>query len=68
MIQKIFHDKKHFRTLETVLEEETHHLIVSKTYPGGKRIILDFNNGLKKLKEKGVLAEIMNRHLKDVTD
>jgi polar amino acid transport system substrate-binding protein len=64
MIQKTFHTKEYFRTLDNVFEEETHHLIVSKSYPGGEQLIVDFNKGLKKLKEKGLLAEIINRHLK----
>jgi polar amino acid transport system substrate-binding protein len=64
MIQKTFHTKQYFRTLDDVFEEETHHLIVSKTYPQGKQLIAEFNQGLEKLKEKGLLAEIINRHLK----
>jgi polar amino acid transport system substrate-binding protein len=68
MIQKTFHTKEYFRTLDHVFEEETHHLIVSKSYPGGKQVITDFNKGLAKLKAKGLVAEIINRHLKAFTD
>jgi ABC-type amino acid transport substrate-binding protein len=68
MIQKTFHTKAYFRTLDNVFEEETHHLIVSKSYPGGKKVIADFNKGLAKLKAKGLLAKIINRHLKAFTD
>jgi polar amino acid transport system substrate-binding protein len=68
MIQNTFHTKVHFRTLDNVFEEETHHLIVSKSYPGGKKVITDFNKGLEKLNAKGLLAEIINRHLKAFSD
>ncbi len=61
-IQKIFHTKAkaYFRTLksEKSTEKETHHLIVSKTHPDGKRIISDFNKGLKNIKEEGILEKI----------
>jgi polar amino acid transport system substrate-binding protein len=67
MIQKTFHTKQYFRTLDPVVEEETHHLIVSKTNPEGERIIIDFNKGLEKLKAKGLLAEMINRHLRDIS-
>jgi polar amino acid transport system substrate-binding protein len=68
MILKTFHTKDQFRTLETTFEEETHHLIVSKTYPGAEYLIDQFNHGLKKLKDKGLIEEIMDRHLKAFSD
>jgi ABC-type amino acid transport substrate-binding protein len=68
MIGKTFYTKEYFRTLDIVFEEETHHLIVSKAYRGGEQVIFKFNQGLKKLKEKGLLAEIINRHLKEVSN
>ena len=67
-IMETFHTKEHFRTLDDVFEEETHHLIVSKTYLRGEQIIDQFNQGLKKLKEKGFLKNIMNQHLKDLSE
>lgn len=63
-IQNTFDTKKDFRTLDTVFEEETHHLIIPKIYPDGSNVLLRFNRGLEKLKEEGILQEITDRHLK----
>jgi hypothetical protein len=68
MIQKTFHTKKYFRTLDHGFEQETHHLIVSKSYPDGDKVIADFNQGLQRLKEEGLLAAIIDRHLKAFSD
>ncbi len=65
-IQQTFNTKKHFRTLNILPEEETHHLIISKTYPGGKKIVSIFNQGLEKLRAKGILDRIINRHIEEV--
>ncbi len=67
-IQNTFQTKEGFRTLEQVFEEETHHLIVSKTYPDGEDIITQFNIGLKKLEDKGTLHAVIQRHLKGILD
>jgi polar amino acid transport system substrate-binding protein len=65
-IQNTFHTKEYFRTLDTVFEEVSHHLIVSKTYPDGEKILEQFNKGLEKLKKNSNLNKIINRHLKDI--
>ena len=67
-IQKIFNTRKHFRTLETPFAQETHHLIVAKTYPKAEQVIADFNQGLKQLQEKRLLEAVIDRHLKVTQD
>jgi polar amino acid transport system substrate-binding protein len=67
-IQKIFHSKDGFRTLDTEFEEESHHLIVSKHLPNGRALLYDFNRGLEKLKQDGILQRIIRRHLKGILD
>jgi polar amino acid transport system substrate-binding protein len=67
-IQKTFSTKERFRTLDTIFEEETHHLIVSKAYPNAINILNQFNQGLASLKRKGALTQIINRHLKGILE
>lgn len=67
-IKNIFRTKEKFRTLDKIFHEETHHLIISKSYPNGKEILERFNQGLQDLKEKGALYDIFDRHLKDILD
>jgi polar amino acid transport system substrate-binding protein len=65
-IQNMFHTRAHFRTLDTVVAEESHYLIISKTYPGAEKILVRFNTGLKRLKQKSLLQTVMDRHLKGI--
>jgi polar amino acid transport system substrate-binding protein len=65
-IQNTFHTKEYFRTLDAVFEEISHHLIISKTYPDGEKILEQFNKGIERLKQKSVLNEIINKHLKEI--
>jgi polar amino acid transport system substrate-binding protein len=65
-IKNIFHTKEHFRTLDTVFEEVSHHLIISKRYPDGEKILNLFNKGLEQLKQKNILSGVIEKHLKDI--
>jgi polar amino acid transport system substrate-binding protein len=67
-IQNTFHTKEHFRALDMIFEEETHHLIVPKAHPEGEKILEIFNQGLERMRHKGVLQEITNKHLKGILD
>ena len=58
----------HFRTLDTIVGEETEHLIISKSYPNASTIIAQFNAGLKDLEKSNVLQKIKDRHLKDILE
>ena len=63
VIQKTFGTKKDFRTIGKPLSSLKYYLIVDKKYPDGEKILEQFNEGLKLLKEKGTYDEIINRHL-----
>ena len=65
-IQNTFHTRAHFRTLDTVVAEESHYLIISKTYPQAEKILARFNMGLKQLKDRKILPAVMDRHLKGI--
>ena len=65
-IQNTYKSRELFRTLDTIVEQETEHLIISKTYPNGADIMAKFNTGLKELREAKILQEIMDRHLKEI--
>ena len=65
-VRKTFNTTEHFRTLDVIFKEETHHLIVSKTSADGKRVLHAFDRGLNQLREDGTLQMIINRHLKDI--
>lgn len=65
-IQNTFHNKEYFRTLDTVFEEVSHHLIISKTYPDGEKILEKFNKGLEQLKQKNILSSVTKKHLKEI--
>ena len=65
-IQSTFQTREYFRTLDTVVAEESHHLIISKTFPDGEKILEQFNTGLKRLKEKNIVQAVIDRHLKDI--
>jgi polar amino acid transport system substrate-binding protein len=67
-IQNTFQTKEHFRALDTIFEEETHHLIVPKTHPDGEKMLELFNRGLERMRHKGALQEIINKHLKEILD
>ena len=67
-IQNTFQTKEHFRALDTIFEEETHHLIVPKTHPDGEKMLELFNRGLERMRQKGRLQEIISKHLKEILD
>jgi polar amino acid transport system substrate-binding protein len=62
-IQNTFHTKEQFRALDTIFEEETHHLIVPKAHPDAEKVLEIFNKGLASMRHKGVLQEIIGKHL-----
>lgn len=62
VIRKIYGDTKGFRTLGDPLIDNSYHLIIPKSYPNGKKMIEQFNQGLDKVKQRD-LTEIINRHL-----
>jgi polar amino acid transport system substrate-binding protein len=65
-IQNTFHTRAYFRALDAVVAEESHHLMISKTYPDGEKILQRFNTGLKRLKDKNILPAVRGRHLKGI--
>jgi polar amino acid transport system substrate-binding protein len=65
-IQNTFHTKEQFRALDTIFEEESHHLIVPKTHPDAQKVLEIFNKGLESLRRKGVLEEIVSKHLQGI--
>ena len=67
-IRETFNTTDHFRTLDVIFKEETHHLIVSKTTANGERILKAFDRGLDQLREDGTLQTIITRHLKDILE
>ena len=67
-IQKTFHTKENFRTLEPVFEEETHHLIFSKDYPDAESILKQFNQAIDTLRQQGTLQHIIDQHLKEILE
>lgn len=67
-IRKTFNTTENFRTLEATFQEETHHLIVSKTTADGARLLKAFDRGLDQLREDGTLDMIIKRHLKDILE
>ena len=56
-------EKASFRTLDEVLQEDGHYLIVSRAHPDAQRIISQFNKGLQRLTDQGALQEIIDRHM-----
>jgi ABC-type amino acid transport substrate-binding protein len=67
-IRETFNTTENFRTLDAVFNEETQHLIVSKTTADGERILKAFDRGLTQMKEDGTLQMIISRHLKDILE
>lgn len=67
-IRDTFQSKENFRTLDAVFKEETHHLIIPKTYKNSKKILEDFNIGLEKIRREGILKGVISRHLKGILD
>jgi polar amino acid transport system substrate-binding protein len=65
-IRETFNTTENFRTLDASFQEETHHLIVSKTTADGARLLQAFDRGLDQLREDGTLQMIIKRHLKDI--
>ncbi len=67
-IRDTFSDRRQFRTLDTIFEEETHHLIISKQYPDAEILLQRFNGELAALKKSGGVQKIMDRHLSTIMD
>lgn len=65
-IQNTFQSKDDFRTLDTVFASDSHHLIISKSYPNAEKILADFNQGIANLRQTGRLQQIVDRHLRDI--
>ena len=63
-IQNTYNSRNDFRVLDAIVEEETEHLLISKSYPDGSSILNRFNSGLTELRESKVYDEIRNRHLR----
>ena len=65
-IQNAYQSKAKFRTLDKIFHQESHYFIVPKSYPNGKDILSHFNRGLKKLRDEGILDDIVSRHLQGI--
>ncbi len=63
VIKKTFGTTKDFRTIGKHLQVNNYYIIVDKTYPNGKKLLEQFNKGLKLLKQKGIYQEIIEQHL-----
>ncbi len=51
-----------FATLKRSLRQTSLHLQISATYEGHERLLEQFNNGLRVIKENGVLKQILHRY------
>ncbi len=63
-IQRTFGQKDQFKTLAKEVDRNGVHLIVSKTYPGGKELLEKFNQKYEQLEKEGVIQKIIERHLR----
>ncbi len=63
IIKKTFGTTNDFRTIGKPLQVNNYYIIVDKTYPNGKKLLEQFNKGLKLLKQKGIYQEIIEQHL-----
>lgn len=62
-IDELYGNRKKFRTIGKVLQINDYYLIIAKSYPNAEKIIEEFNQGLKLLKEKQLYQEIIMKHL-----
>ena len=63
VIERVFGGRAGFRVLEKPLLENSDHLIISKTYPGGENLLARFNQSLLDLRQKGVIDQIILKYL-----
>ena len=63
IVHSLFKGEHGFRALREH-SPSVYHLVVSKDYPNTLDILHGFNKSLVKLKENGVIDEIVNRHMK----
>lgn len=64
-INKTFDTYEGFRVLDKVLSTDTLHLIISKRHPDGKKLMEQFEEAVKKLKEEGRFQKIVTNHIKN---
>jgi len=63
IVHSLFKGEHGFRALREH-SPSVYHLVVSKDYPNTLDILHGFNKSLVKLKENGVIDEIVNRHMR----
>ncbi|MGK0290896.1 MAG: polar amino acid transport system substrate-binding protein [bacterium] len=62
-IKNIYGNHSGFRTLKKVLNQTKLHLIISKLLPNTDKFLEKFNKTFKKLEKKGIIAQIIKRHI-----
>ncbi len=64
MIKKLYPNEMHkFDSSITSLKDGTMHLMFSKAHPDSEELLQKFNEGLKRIKEKGIYDKIMAKYL-----
>ena len=64
VIEKIFNSRSGFRMLDKPVRENVEHLIIAKDYPDGEQLLAQFNKTIEALKQRGVIEEIIQMHIK----